>query len=408
MNSSRRFIQTLRMQHLLSFGATEEAIRLEALNVLIGPNAAGKSNVIEALGLLRAASDDLTRPIREGGGISDWLWKGMRDIPIAEIDVEVDYPQGSQPLRYRLAFTMVGQRMELVDEAIENAFAEPGHGDVYFYYRYQHGRPALNVRTQVEAEATPGVERGRTQRAIRRQDLQPDQSVLSQRKDPDQYPELTYLGRQLASIALYREWNLGRFTVPRLPQKPDLPAGFLLEDASNLGLVLNDLQHQGDTKEQILERLQHFYPGITDITTRLQGGTVQLFLHERGMSQPIPATRLSDGTLRYLCLLAVLLHPSPPPLVCIEEPELGMHPDIIPALADLLVAASQRTQIIVTTHSEALVTALTELPDAVMVCERDDTGTRLRRLDPEQMKHWLTQYSLGELWRMGEIGGTRW
>ena len=406
MQSSRRFIQTLRMQNLLSFGTPPEAIHLEALNLLIGPNAAGKSNVIEVLDLLRATPDDLTRPIREGGGISDWLWKGSRDIPIAEIDAQVDYPEGSQPLRYRLAFTMVGQRLELVDEAIENASAEPGHDDVSFYYRYQNGRPAFNVRTQVEA--APGVERGRTQRAIRRQDLLPDQSVLSQRKDPDQYPELTYLGRQLASIALYREWNLGRFTTPRLPQKPDLPSDFLLEDASNLGLVLNDLQHQGDTKEQLLRHLSNFYEGITDITTRLQGGTVQLFVHERGMKQPIPATRLSDGTLRYLCLLAVLLHPTPPPLVCIEEPELGMHPDIIPTLADLIVAASQRTQLIITTHSDALVTALTELPEAVMVCERDDTGTRLRRLDPEQMKHWLTRYSLGELWRMGEIGGTRW
>jgi predicted ATPase len=404
--NGRRFIQTLRVQNLLSFGATQEAIRLESLNVLIGPNAAGKSNVIETLGLLKAAPGDLTEPIRQGGGISEWLWKGAGSTPTAEIDATIFYPEGTQPLRYRLAFTMVGQRMELSDEAVENALPDHNHEDAYFYYRYQRGRPALNVRTRVEDP--PGMNTGRVRRGIRREDLLPDQSVLSQRKDPDQYPELTYLGRSFASIALYREWDLGRFTAPRLPQKPDLPSDFLLEDASNLGLVLNDLQHQGDTKEQILQRLRHFYPGITDITTRLQGGTVQLFLHERGMTQPIPATRLSDGTLRYLCLLAVLLHPSPPPLVCIEEPELGMHPDVIPALAELLVAASQRTQLIITTHSDTLVSALTELPEAVMVCERDDTGTRLHRLDPEQMKHWLSQYSLGELWRMGEIGGTRW
>jgi len=404
--SGQRFIRTLQVQNFLSFGAAKEEIRLEQLNVLIGPNAAGKSNVIETMSLLRAAPDDLTRPIREGGGISEWLWKGARGTPTAEIDVTISYPEGLQPLRYRLAFTMVGQRMELVDEAVENAAPESHHDDAYFYYRYQRGRPALNVRSVVEAP--PGAATGRIKRAVRREDLIPDQSVLSQRKDPDQYPELTYLGRSFASIALYREWDLGRFTAPRLPQKPDLPSDFLLEDASNLGLVLNDLQHQGDTKEQIIARLNHFYPAITDITTRLQGGTVQIFVHERGMSQPIPATRLSDGTLRYLCLLAVLLHPAPPPLICIEEPELGMHPDVIPALAEMLVAASQRTQLIVTTHSETLVSALTEIPEAVIVCERDDAGTKLRRLDPDQMKHWLTQYSLGELWRMGEIGGTRW
>ena len=404
--SEQRFIQTLQVQNFLSFGAAHEEIRLERLNVLIGPNAAGKSNVIEALGLLRATPDDLTRPIREGGGISEWLWKGTRSTPTAEINATIFYPEGVHPLRYRLAFTMVGQRLEIVDEAVENAAPEPQHDDASFYYRYQGGRPVLTVRSAVESP--PGVATGRINRAVRREDLIPDQSVLSQRKDPDQYPELTYLGRSLARIALYREWDTGRFTAPRLPQKPDLPSDFLLEDASNLGLVLNDLPHQGDTKEQIVARLRHFSPAITDITTRLHGGTVQIFVHERGMSHPIPATRLSDGTLRYLCLLAVLLHPAPPPLICIEEPELGMHPDIIPALAEMLVAASQRTQLIVTTHSETLVSALTEIPEAVIVCERNDAGTKLRRLDPEQMKHWLTHYSLGELWRMGEIGGTRW
>lgn len=402
----KRFIKTLRVQNFLSFGSTTEEIRLEPLNVIIGANASGKSNVIEAFGLLRATPDDLTRPIREGGGISEWLWKGSRTTPTAELEATVFYPEGMQPLRYRLAFTMVGQRTELADEAVENASPSAFHDDVYFYYRYQRGRPTLNVRTAVEAP--PGVDTGRTNRTLRREDLIPDQSVLSQRKDPDQYPELTYLGRNFASIALYREWDFGRYTAPRMPQKPDLPEDFLLEDASNLGLVLNSLQHLGNTKQQILARLSHFYPAITDITTRLQGGTVQIFLHERGMHQPIPATRLSDGTLRYLCLLAVLLHPSPPPLICIEEPELGMHPDVIPALAEMLIEAAQRTQLVITTHSETLISALGEMPEAVMVCERGDAGTQLRRLDPEQMKHWLEQYSLGELWRMGEIGGTRW
>ena len=189
---------------------------------------------------------------------------------------------------------------------------------------------------------------------------------------------------------------------------PDLPNDFLLEDASNLGLVLNDLQHRTDIKRMIIEKLQKFYDAVEDITTRIYGGTVQIFVHEKGLSQPIPATRLSDGTIRYLCLLMLLCHPSPPPLLCIEEPELGLHPDIIPTIAELLIDASQRTQLIVTTHSDALVSALTTRPEVVLVCEHDDTGSQLHRLDPERLKAWLEKYSLGDLWRMGEIGGTRW
>jgi predicted ATPase len=104
-------------------------------------------------------------------------------------------------------------------------------------------------------------------------------------------------------------------------------------------------------------------------------------------------------------LLTILCHPSPPPLVCIEDPEIGLHPDILPRLARLLLAASERTQLVVTTHSDVLVSALSEVPEAVVVCERDDSGTRLRHLDPESLDEWLENYTLGELWRMGEVGG---
>ncbi|WP_069471972.1 AAA family ATPase [Candidatus Marithrix sp. Canyon 246] len=127
-------------------------------------------------------------------------------------------------------------------------------------------------------------------------------------------------------------------------QHTDLPEHPLEEDGSNLGFVLNNLQYQ--------------LP-----------------------SQPIPAPRLSDGTLHYLFLMALLLDPNPYPLLCIEEPELGLHPDILPIIADMLIDASQRTQLIVTTHSDILISALS--PENVVICERDDEGSHLRRLDPE-------------------------
>jgi predicted ATPase len=104
--------------------------------------------------------------------------------------------------------------------------------------------------------------------------------------------------------------------------------------------------------------------------------------------------------------MALLLDPTPPPILCIEEPEIGFHPDIMPTIAEMLIEASERTQIIVTTHSDALVSALP--PESVLVCERDDRGSHLRHLEPEKLKNWLEKYSLGDLWRMGEIGGNRW
>ena len=94
----------------------------------------------------------------------------------------------------------------------------------------------------------------------------------------------------------------------------------------------------------------------------------------------------------------------PPPLVCIEEPELGLHPDALAIIAELLVEASTHTQLLVTTHSDSLISALSNQPDAVIACERPGPGTELRRLNPEKLASWLEEYSLGDLWRMGELG----
>ena len=392
------FIQTIRLNNILSYGSSDDEFSLKPLNVLIGPNASGKSNLVEALSLLAAAPRDLQATIREGGGIRDWLWKGTPRRAAATVEVTVENPKGQMPLRYRLSFTETGARFELRDEAVEDkSKTNPHEAQPYFYYRYQGGRPVLNVRGE-----------SRFERHLMREDVKPDQSILSQRRDPDSYPELTYLANRFEQMRFYREFHVGRHTPPRLPQKADLEQSQLLEDASNLGLVLNDLLNQPPVKHQLLENIRGFYSSVEDVFTSVSGGTVQIFFHEKDLCHSVPATRLSDGSLRYLCLLAVLCHPDPPPVVCIEEPELGLHPDVIPQVARLMVEASSRSQLFVTTHSDILVDELTSTPDSVIICEKSHGATQLRRLDSEQLKPWLEKYRLGELWLRGEIGGTRW
>jgi len=410
MIGESRLIRTMKLRNFLSFGPDATEVELKSLNVLIGPNASGKSNLIEAIGFLRSSPRDLTIPIRDGGGVGEWLWKGAVKFPVAEIDVTVSNPLGPRPLRHRIGFAMSGQRFELTDETVDDVCPEPiQKSNVSFYYRYQEGHPSFWLQTD-ETNAV-GVHSPR--RKLRREDnLKHDQSVLSQRQGPE-YPEISYLSSQYSAIRLYREWNLGRYTAPRLPQKADLPEDFLAEDASNLGLVLNDLEHRPGFRSLLIERLKQFHESFSDVSTKIHGGTVQIFLHEDGLQQPVPATRLSDGTLRFLCLMSVLCHPTPPPLVCIEEPEIGLHPDILPMVAELLVEASHNTQLVITTHSDILVDALSETPEAVVVCEKHQGSTNLRRLDADEMRPWIEQYrqgqcSLGQLWTRGELGGTRW
>jgi predicted ATPase len=385
-------LKSIKLTNFLSFGDPTEVVDLLPLNVVIGPNGSGKSNLIESIELIRSAPKELLTPIRDGGGVRDWLWKGAPKTPIATIDAVFDNPKGPSSLRYVLSFTEVAQRFEIVDERVENEKPDTGHDKPYFYYRFERGHGVLNVKGK--------------ERRLQLEEIEPTASILAQRKDPDQYPELTYLGNAFSKIRLYREWSFGRYTTPRMPQKADLPNELLEPDASNLGLVLNRLRREPEVKKRLLEALRTLYEGIDDYDVQIEGGTVQVFFHEGRFT--VPATRLSDGTLRYLCLLSILCHPNPPPLVCIEEPELGLHPDVLPTLAELLKEAAERTQLIVTTHSDILVDALTDHPEAVLVAEKTSSGTKLTRLDAEKLKPWLDKYRLGQLWTRGEIGGTRW
>ena len=230
-----RTIRKLRLDGMLSFAPGSAPFELMGLNVLIGPNGSGKSNLIEALELLSATPENLAAAVRDGGGAAEWLWKGGAPANPAEIEVELGEgtPTG-RPLRYRLRFTAVQSRLEILDEAIEELERGPGQDDVYFYYRFQHGRPALNVKDG---------QGGFFQRRLQREDLRPDQSVLAQRKDPEQYPEVTWAGRRLGDIRTFREWTFGRYVPLRQPQPADLPEDHLLPDSRNCPMAPSASSH---------------------------------------------------------------------------------------------------------------------------------------------------------------------
>lgn len=384
-------IHHLAPKNFLSFGPDNAGIELKALNLLIGPNGCGKSNLIEAISLMRSAPKEMRDVTRKGGGVGEWIWKGQSKEP-ASIEWDVTNSQGPM-LRHLVAFRAVAQAFSLDDERVEYEPKHAGRAD-RFFYRYQHGKPMLNT-----------IDHGK--RSLARETIAPDRSILAQRRDPEAYPELAWLAQNYERVRIYREWAFGRNGVFREPQKADLRNDTLEEDFSNLGLFLNRLKTRFPAaKKAILQGLKDLYDGIHDFDVLIEGGTVQVFFTEEDFV--IPATRLSDGTLRYLCLLAILCDPEPPPLICLEEPELGLHPDILPKVADLLKAASERTQLIVTTHSDILVDAMTETPEAVVVCSKENGQTLMERLSPDDLREWLKKYRLGQLWIKGEIGGTRW
>lgn len=384
-------IRQITLHNFLSFGPDGASVELLPLNVLIGPNASGKSNLLEVLAILRATTGDLPGVIREGGGIGEYLWKGEGNEP-GHLDFQVE-PPASHPghvLRYRIVLAQAAGRLDIANEYI--GISEAGSTEADMLYTFEDGKPIV-----YPVGGPGGLLRG----------AKLDQPVLAQLRDPERFPEITYLADQFRAIALFSDWNSGRRTAARLPQLTDLPSDFLLADARNLGLVLHDLAQTSAKRDELIEYLRRFYEKARHISTRIHGGTLQLYIEEEG-GRLIPATRLSDGTMRYLSLLAILCHPNPPPVIGIEEPELGLHPDILPTIAELLKKASERTQLFVTTHSDALVSALSDVPESILVCESMPQGTTIERLEPQRLQEWLENYRLGEIWRMGEIGGNRW
>lgn len=154
-------LKSIQLEKFLSYGEKNQAVEMRDLNLIIGPNGSGKSNLIEAVELMRSSPKDLLIPIRDGGGVRDWLWKGTSrtpvariDTPVARIDAVFSYPVGHQPLRYVLGFTEVSQQFIIVEERIETERPSPNHDRPYLYYEFQNGHGVLNVKGKKEHFST--------------------------------------------------------------------------------------------------------------------------------------------------------------------------------------------------------------------------------------------------------------
>jgi predicted ATPase len=411
------FLKSIRPVNLLSFGPNTEEIELRPLNILIGANGSGKSNLIEIVGLLSKLPDkDPWSKVRETGGALEWIWKGK--------SADNNGPS--------LTFKASGQKypIDKTSAIIDTDTWVEKTTEFTIALREQNGSFAILKELFQELDRWQGDPIDDTGWFDRNESVGHIHSKLLQPNSTDQFPSIP-VGRSVFSMpgisnlnwyvhriqkvaddlerfAFYRDWVFGAGFVARNPISAGQPVESLKEDASNLAQVL--ARYQSDfrpTFDRLNELMKQFYEPIKAVEVRIVSTHLQVaILEEGGFS--IPAYRLSDGTLRWLALLSILLNPTPAPVTCIEEPELGLHPDMIPTLADLLRDASTRTQLIITTHSQSLVECFSDDPESVCVCEKVEGATQIRRLSREKLSSWLEDYSLGQLWAKGEIGGNRW
>jgi predicted ATPase len=374
------------------------------LAVLIGPNGGGKSNFIDLLALMaEAGNGQLANGVSKRGGFPNIAF-GFD--PSREVRIELRFKEalswrvptrgGDDKLdvRFKMAARNYAFGAQVIEELVrQESLTEPSlSADIV-----SRGPAGAVFRPAIDLGVLTTPER----RGVAFTEL-----VISQVKDSIKYPAASAVLNELAGWAFYRDIDVGPEARVRQPAliRPDV---LLVADGSNLSSVLYSIQQSHpDLWSELLEDLHTAYPDFVKLTVPAGGGDGKV--HLRWFERPyekegMSANLLSDGTLKLLCLIAVLKSPDPPLLTCIDEPELGLHPDWIELVAELLQDAATRTQVIVATHSPQIVAKLE--PEQVIVTEKVEGETHLTQLKTADLENWLKDFSLAELWLSGEIGG---
>lgn len=376
-------------------------LALYPLNVLVGPNASGKSNLLDFFALLsEAAEGRLYDGLLERGGLPALFWASgdheiawdLKAVPTKPEDERVAPLRGEpvEPLEYHVTLRAMGNVPTVMVERLTKedlVLLEAADGAVNYF----------NEKTKEVERWDMPPDRGRELNLfrIRSRDL----------------PTVSRFLDYLAGWSLHLAFD----TRPNAPMRQAQlirPETRLKSGGENLISVLHHLSNRAqfqDHYEEILETLRQAFPTFDRLLfpSEVGVGKVTLsWLDRRFPQHEFPVEQLSDGVLRFLCLTTLLLEPEPPPLICIDEPEIGLHPAMLRIVAGLLHDASQRTQLIVTTHSPELIDHLGD-PGDVVVMETDEErgASQARRLSSEELKYWLRDYSLGTVWQMNVFGG---
>jgi len=333
-------------------------LQVEPCSVFVGENGVGKSNLYKALGLLRAAAEGtITRAIAEEGGVESVLWAGggrMRREPVrlilkADIDhlryeVEIGLPSPAQ----------VGFKIEpLIKE--ERIIATVAKRKVTMLERMG---PVVNLRNADGA------------REMHKDAVLSSETALVAFRDGARYPEIEMVRQEMLDWRLYHDFRTDDGSPIRQPCHA-IATPTLSADGHDLAAVLGTLFIIRRDTNELQRAFADAFPGAS-LSAGDYGSWCELSVQYPDFERRFGAHELSDGTLKYLCLLGALMGYRLPSLIALNEPEASLHPSLLPPLARLIAQAAQRTRIWIVTHSEALADALYE-----------ETGKKARRVIKE-------------------------
>ena len=342
-------------------------IDLAPINVLIGANGAGKSNLISFFELLSAIYNQrLQCYILERGGIVRLLHNGLK---------------GSDKIRGVFNFSN------------KNALG-------FVLLPTDTGGAVIATQDCFNSGGSPDTDYEAWHRATW------DNGVLESQIRENKTWRAGYLQEFLESFTVYHFHDTSRTSAMR--QACNVGDNrYLRHDASNLPAFLYRVQQTEPRVftliEQTIRSIAPYFKCFSLAPSPLAPNQMSLVWEEQDSDMYLDAQSLSDGTLRFIALTTLLLQPAPPKTIVIDEPELGLHPAAIEKLAALVRVASHKAQVIIATQSSSFVSCFE--PEDIVVVERKEGGTAFVRPDKERLASWLEDYSLGELWEKNLIGG---
>jgi predicted ATPase len=366
-----------------------------ALNVIIGPNGSGKSNLLDLLHMIRSAAvGDLSDFVHFNGGIEALVWDGRREQVRLNVEIEGMEDENLDFLRYELTLKPYGAWSGFrVLERLVSSTARP------------LSKPSVWLQRDNDRASLYDTRLGKLVPIER--EIGSEQTLISSGSLPTSPTPLSYFHFFTEDWSIYGGLDTSPDALVRqavLTRRDSV----VDPDGDNLVSVLHTLytenrefRHElntamqaafGDSFEELI------FPPAAD-------QRVQLRVNWKTLKRSQPSAMLSDGTLRFLYLIAILANPEPPMLIAIEEPEVGLHPSMFPIIAEYAAQAAQKSQVIFTTHSADFLDAFRHagVTPTTTVTQWRDGATTLKVLEGEELAYWLREYTLGQLFRSSEL-----
>lgn len=356
-------------------------IPLSHLNVVTGPNGCGKSNLYKAIRLLsETASGGVVNALAQEGGLQSAFWAGPEKITdqMRSGEVAVEGTGKHSPHRLRMGFagedfsysiSLGLPRPTISDTQLPSKFSLDPEIKKEVIWAGTSYRPANSL-----VDRTNAIVKYREQRSWQPfpHHLSTFDSMLSEMSDPIHTPEILKVKSTIRSWRFYDHFRTDKDAQTRQTQI-GTRTPVLDHDGHTLAAALQTIIEVGD-KSGLEEAIDDAFPGSKLSISVDDKSRFSLEFYQYGLLRPLTAAELSDGTLRYLLLVAALLTPRPPSLMVLNEPETSLHPDLLPALAKLIIKVSERTQVWVVTHANRLVNALEQEPDCNSIILEKELG----------------------------------